>query len=298
MEVLDKSDRAGPLHRWILLTAASAALVCCFGCWEQVDSELPPQIAERPEQPPIKTVRRDSKAAPNKSGRAEPTEPTAEELFGEGAIGRDLVIVQPSIGVDPYAAAVEPSDSSFDEALSPSSVTPQLRLDAWRIASAWSLAAAAASKGVEAERYASYLAEADRSATALGIQLPPLPASEPSDDLQAATVRALRTGVGADLVARIADRTDAAGGAAAQLAIDAHLLLLTYSPLDFDGKAAASAMRSTGQRAQLPTEIWQPLADLLDRGADFVSVRSAVFDLHKSVAEHLAARSDPAGGDG
>ena len=120
-----------------------------------------------------------------------------------------------------------------------------------------------------------------------------MPATDAGQDRDATVLAALQTGAGAELTAAIAKRTDDAAGAAARLALESHRLLLVYTPQSEEAADAAAAIRSAGEQSQLPAELWQPLADLLDRRAAFKSVRGAVFALHKAVAEHLAAQVLP-----
>ncbi len=265
---------------------AWTALLACAGCWQEVRHEAPQDLVT----PPADSSPQDDEAAaeppvlPPPQARATP-QPTADDLFGDDPNDQPVVIV-----LRPPPAA-DPTTTDLPRV---GVVTPQDRLDAWTAASDWSLAAAAAAKGLAPDRYANYLAAAEQAAAALGLELPPLPAADDGPSLEAEAVAALRSGAGAELVAQIADRTDDATSAAARLALDAHLMLLVYSPRTDDGPAAAAAIRAAAQEAALPADLWQPLANLLDRRAEFTSVRSAVFALREDVARHLAEQAPAA----
>ena len=166
--------------------------------------------------------------------------------------------------------------------------TPEQRRDAWTAASDWCLAAAVYAKGPNGTRHQQYLDSATAAAAALGIELPALPTAPDAGASGPAVVEALTGDVGAKLAAALAERLDVAAGAAAQLAIQAHLLLLTYSPMGDDVPNAALAIREAGRASGLPADMWQPLADLLERRAEFVAVRTAVFDLREKAPAVLA----------
>lgn len=262
---------------------AGVVALATTGCWEEIPYR-PPAVA--PATPAAKATPSEPvvESAATPQADAQPvTEPSADELFGgESSPPPDVINLPPPAYVPPPEA---------EESAAPSVVppTPQQRLDAWTLASSWSLAAAVSAKGLGPDRYEPMLAEARRAAAALGVDLPPLPTADADSaaEREAAVVAALRTSAGAELVGSISHRLNDAAGAAAQLAMDSHLLLLSYSPSSPDAANAASALRAAGESAALPPELWQPLVELLDERADFKAVRGAVFALHKSIGEYL-----------
>jgi hypothetical protein len=246
-------------------------------------------------------------------------EPTASDLFGDEPNDAALAAappLPPVVGpateqpaayesieqtpapeepvVDALIAPSHAADDPLPEPPPAKFVTAQQRLDAWTVASAWSLATAVHAKGLGPDRYASFLADAERAAASLGLDLPALPTADAEEEREATVIAALQTGAGAELVAAIAAHADDAAGAAAQLALDSHRLLLVYTPQRVDGPTVAAAIRAAGRQASLPDELWQPLVALVERRADFKSVRGAVFALHKAVAQHLAGKAQPA----
>jgi hypothetical protein len=176
-------------------------------------------------------------------------------------------------------------------------VTPAERRDAWTAASDWALAAGVRAVGKPADQYQPYLARAQAAAEALGIRLPELPeASAGAEGRVAIAATALREGEGAELAAAIAERLDNQAGAAARLALLTHALLLSYSPRAVSAEDAAELGRqlaAAGEAAQLPAELWQPLARLLDQQADFPAVKAAVFALRQQVADRLELLARP-----
>jgi hypothetical protein len=177
------------------------------------------------------------------------------------------------------------------EAPSIGGVTAAQRLDAWAVASAWSLAAGISALGLEADKYEPYVAEALHAAEALGVELPPLPTIDDPDERVAETIAALRNGSGADLVDALSRRLDPAAGKAARLAIDSHVLLLWYTPSrSADVISAWVSIQAAGEASNLPPALWQPLVELLKARAEFLDVRSAVFELHGAVAEHFSGQ--------
>jgi hypothetical protein len=165
--------------------------------------------------------------------------------------------------------------------------TPRERLLAWRAASKWSLAAAAYAKGLDASRYEPLQQEAVEAASELGLELPELPKTDDESRRETTVIASLRTGSGAQLTDAVEERFGAQTGAAARLAVSTHLLLLVYSPQDGNAGSYAKALREAAEAADLPADLWRPLAELLESQAEFFAVRGAVFEFHRQVEEHL-----------
>jgi hypothetical protein len=93
------------------------------------------------------------------------------------------------------------------------------------------------------------------------------------------------------LLSATAEHFGAEAGALADLAIRTNLLLLTYSPRRDDVAAEAAQLRSIAEGSGLPSDAWTPLAKLLEEGAEYVAVRTAIFDLHRRVEMLLSEAS-------
>jgi hypothetical protein len=132
------------------------------------------------------------------------------------------------------------------------------------------------------------LAAARDAGDSLGIATPPLPTGDTPAKLDAATIADLQTGAGPKLADAVSERLDDAAGAAARLAVRAHLLLLTYTPAGSTVWSDAADIRDAGVASGLPVELWGPLVEQLERRADYLDIRKAVFSLRKGAAAHLA----------
>ena len=195
-----------------------------------------------------------------------------------------------STGVEPVAA--EPTAAEPIEWLAPTAApvaTAAERLQAWVAASQWGLAVAMTGKNFDAASVEPVAKQAAAAAAELGLELPALPAGEPGAPLSAAAITALADDAGPALAELVGQRLGPAERAAANLAIRTRLWLLTYSPRRDDLRAVAAAARADAERSGLPAELWSPLVQLVEEGAAFVEVRTAVFELHRAVEAHLRA---------
>jgi uncharacterized protein YegL len=76
-----------------------------------------------------------------------------------------------------------------------------------------------------------------------------------------------------------------------ELAVKTNILLVLYQPEAPVVKSLTVAIDQAAERANLPSELWQPLVKLLDDGAPAKDVRNAVFQLHDDVDRHLRTAS-------
>lgn len=285
---------------WRLLGAA--VLTACLGCWQEVPYTPAPRTASSSpgsSQQDTPTAS-DVSPPPATSG----ADPSAGELFSSDPV---LPPVSPPIETTPIETA--PIESTPIEATPPvvattdpvpaataPAVTPAMRRDAWTAASDWSLAAAMYAKGMGADLYQQYLDSAASAAAAVGVELPALPIAEEGGNIQSTVAAALVGDLGTKFAASIGKHVDDAAGAAAELAIQAHVILLTYSPLGGDVRNAATAIRTAGVRSRLPKNIWQPALDVISRRPEWAEVRKAVFTMRDAIAAHLAEKATPSTG--
>lgn len=169
--------------------------------------------------------------------------------------------------------------------------TPAQRQLIWQAAGKWSLAAAMFAKQLPAARLEPMLKEANAAATELDVALPSLPTPADAQTPEQAVVAALSGEPATNLVAATVERFGPEAGALADLAIRTNLLLLTYSPRRADVAAEASQLRSAAEGSGLPSDSWTPLAKLVEEGAEYVAVRTAIFDLHRRIETLLAEAS-------
>jgi hypothetical protein len=277
---------------WLAL-AALAALVACSGCWEESHFTPP---AETP--PPVEatSAATDSTPADAVILKAPPESPSPSEPVvlpdPPDVPPRDAPVTLP----DPPAAAPPAPVTSFStepDELPPAASPPTTeneQLHAWRAVSQWSLAAAMQAKGLDAAQYDPVLAEATAAAGAIGLELPPLPASDSDDSTEQAVIDSLRDDAGPAVAAALGKKFGAAEQAAAELSIQSRLWLLTYTPQNDAAVAEAAAARQAAQASGLPAELWAPLVQLVEARAEFLAVRQAVFDLDRRVEAHLKKR--------
>jgi hypothetical protein len=244
-------------------------------------------------------------AAPETSAPPEPLpSPTSNKAAPNGAAaGGSAASSDPfdSVGESPTADEAAPSEPAVEPAAdpvpaepAPVSATEQVKtatahetLLAWRLASKWTLAAEVYAKGLDGTRYEPLRDEAAAAAAELGLDLPEWPAADDSSKLESVVIQSLREGAGSKLDESIAEAWGPRAGAVARLASVSHLLLLVYTPQDPQAESYAADLRTAGEASGLPAELWQPLTDLVDKRAEFLEVRSAVFELHRRVEGHL-----------
>jgi hypothetical protein len=295
------SRQRGAMHAATLVAAG-----VCAGCWEEVPHQSqPPGAVTSGEEPDAEQSTDAPDVEPPAPAADDPAAAlTASELFGDEPAPPPLeaAVVDPPTSIDDpvvddggdEAIVVEPAEELAGETpaaeVETSGIAAVDRFNAWSVASAWSLAAGVAAKGLDADKYEPFLAEARRAAEALGVELPPLPTIDDPNERVAETITELRNESGAKLVAALSRRVDPAAGKAARLAIDSHLLLLWYTQSGADAISASVAIQAAGEASDLPPELWQPLVDLLNERANYLEVRAAVFELHGAVAEHFSGQ--------
>lgn len=188
----------------------------------------------------------------------------------------------PPTPIEPTAAGA--AESAVDETNSPDAAARRLQY-AWEAASAWSLAAALEAKQVSPSAVSRQLEIARVAARKLGVELPDLPETPAT-----AVAESMRGGTGPALWKNIFQGAGLRAAACAELACRTRRLLLVYSPRREDRREIA-AIRAAAIATELPPELWESLAALLDEQADYASVKHEVFRLHRSVARHLEKSS-------
>jgi hypothetical protein len=266
------------------MVAVLATLLPCVGCWEEVHYE-PPAKSAAPDVAPKEGTASAAPSDTSADGTSGVPAPSGDDLFaGDPPLANDPGAEAP-VAVDP------PAPAPIDDPTPPQAVvapTAGERRAAWTLASDWSLVAAMQAKGLGPNRYESFLTAAREAGNSLGVPAPTFPKAADPAKLEAAIVADLQIGAGPKLVGAIASRLGDAAGATARLAIRAHMLLLTYTPAGSTVWGDAADIRDAGVASGLPPELWRPLVEQLERRADYLDVRKAVFALRDGVSAHLA----------
>jgi len=266
------------------------SLVVSIGCWEEIRYEAAPEVVQSAatEQgvPPQETS--ENPEAEAVADSAEP--PTAEPVATAEAATESVAEPAPPLDSPPLELSQSPSPETAAPVDAPAATSAQRQL-IWQAAGKWSLAAAMFAKQFPAERLEPMLKEANAAAAELGVELPTLPTPAAGQTPEQAVVAALGGEPATNLVAATAERFGAEAGALADLAIRTNLLLLTYSPRRDDVATEAARLRSIAEGSGLPSDAWTPLAKLLDENAEYVAVRTAIFDFHRRVGSLLGEAS-------
>lgn len=269
-----------PLRRGGLLALLLAATI---GCWEEIKYEPSPQsvrsrreAAEPASQETAGEIAESAVSPPAEATPLTSTLPTSEPPLTE-----------PPLDLTDHAPSKPEPIPSEAPAAAPPEATASQRLLLWQAAGKWSLAAAMSAKQLPAERYEPTLAEAAEAADELGLTLPPLPQTVGDQSPEAAAIDALSGAPTAAFAAAVAERYGHAAASLTELAVRSNLLLLTYSPRRGNVAEQAKQFAAVAEASGLPRDAWAPLAQLLDAGADYVDVRTAIFALHRQAENVL-----------
>lgn len=266
--------------------ALALPLAGSLGCWEEIKYEPAPEV--------VQSAVGEKTASPEKpagDGAVAPAVETSDTLPAEpaptaGVAGESIV--------EPSSPPLETPPLEVPDLAATTAVpaaTPAQRLLIWQAAGKWSLAAAMNAKQLPAERYEPIRNEANAAAAELGVTLPPLPPPKSDQTPEQAVIESLNGELAANIVAAASDRFGPTAGALADLAIRSNLLLLTYSPRRDDADAQAADFTAAAKAAELPHDVWEPLAKLLGDRGEYIAVRTAVFELHLRVESLLAEAS-------
>jgi hypothetical protein len=153
-----------------------------------------------------------------------------------------------------------------------------------------SLAALANDRGIGPEDVPKWFEEAQVLGTELNVPIVPLP-DKPTDATGEAASKAViaylleqEKAIGAELE----KSGDLQMSALFRLAMRTNLLLVLNTPGSKAVDTIAKSIEALGPRTGLPTELWQPLLDMLKEQASPAAVRTAVRQMHTDVGRHLA----------
>ncbi len=78
-----------------------------------------------------------------------------------------------------------------------------------------------------------------------------------------------------------------------EFAMKSNLLLVLNKPGSSAVSHISNAIATVSPKTGLPSELWQPLLDLLAQGSTPASIRAAVRRLHTDIERHLAEPVEP-----
>jgi hypothetical protein len=162
------------------------------------------------------------------------------------------------------------------------------RTVAWELGSKLGLAAVGHASGATAKTVASVLGNAKVLAAAVPVDVPEMPArtGDRTKD-SAAAIQYLIKQAGEPIGKTLRDKYDVAHAALFEMAAKSQLLLLLYAPGDSLGTSLVTVIRRNAPRADLPENLWKPVADKVEAAATFDQVKAAVTRMHADVSKHL-----------
>lgn len=253
---------------------------CAVGCWEEIRYE-PSAETEASKQPAESSAETHSPDADAIPVAEVPTSAVTPTETASAQTAPEAPLEPPQL--DPPAESAATPDAVVVPTASPAE-----RLLVWQAAGKWSLATAMAAKQLPSDRFEPIRNAADAAAVDLGITLPP---PESSRTHEQAAIDALSGEPMHAFIASLSSKYGAEASSLGELAIRSNLLLLTYSPRRGDATAEASKLQTIAEASGLPSEEWMPLVELLQSGSEYVTVRTAVFELHRHVESTLAEAS-------
>jgi hypothetical protein len=80
-----------------------------------------------------------------------------------------------------------------------------------------------------------------------------------------------------------------------EIALKTNILLVLYSPGISEADSIAQAVTEAAPRAKLPSDLWQPVVDAIQKKAPPADVRLAVQRLHTEADKYLTQLAEPKG---
>jgi hypothetical protein len=163
------------------------------------------------------------------------------------------------------------------------------RRAAWLLGSKLSLAALANEHGAPADQVQKLFGQSNALAKKLNIPLKALPARPAPAAARPANDAALDYlfSEGQEVGSALAKGQGADHAALFEVAVKSNILLALYKPDSPTTQAIAAAIERAGERAKLPSTLWQPLLDALAAKSTLVDVRKAVYSLHDATDKYL-----------
>ena len=157
---------------------------------------------------------------------------------------------------------------------------------AWILGDRLSLAALLYNQGALPDTVSRYLASAKTIGTDLGVEIKPFPA-QAADKTEATAdlLHYLIAGDGAQIGVALAKKYDSAHGALFEVSVKSNLLILLYGPGDSLGRSIAEVVQTRMQSANMPGRLWSGVVEAVSQKRSADDVKTAVFKMHKDVAE-------------
>jgi hypothetical protein len=167
------------------------------------------------------------------------------------------------------------------------------RLAAWQLGSKLTLAALAHDRGLVPKDVAEWFEQARAAAEKLGATVAelPKPATTPGD-AGSREVHNYLFQQGQRIWRELTDRHGADHASLFEAAVKSNVLLVLYQPGSSAIEPLTSSIREAVPKAELPSELFQPLLDTLARQPPAAEVRLAVRKLHTDVEQYLTEQAE------
>jgi hypothetical protein len=270
----DISSAANVDDRYALPAAADAPAA----------SDHPPGIAPAAETPIANTP---------SSGNPPGFMPSTETTGGESQpASLPATTVPPAASPPPHPDAVTTSATES----TPKSPALNSRRAAWLLGSWLSLAALANDRGVATQNVPVWFEFTQKAATFLGTSVADLPEpSSPSENSPSKQVVNYLLVNGQRIGRELAKAHGAEESALFEVALKSNILLVLYTPGASAGNSIALAITEAAPKTSLPSEMWQPVVDAIQKKAPPAGVRAAVQKLHTDADKFLTQPAEQKG---
>src|SRR5688500_4312349 len=162
---------------------------------------------------------------------------------------------------------------------------------AWELGDTLSLAAVGHGEDIAPVTVNNLFVEAKANAAKLNMTLPDLPAKT-SDNIKnkASVLGYMLKTAGKAIGETLSAKYDKEHATLFELALKSNVLLMMYGPGESTTQAIANVIKTRSERLNLPPKITANLLSLIEAGADYSKVKSAVFQMHSDVANYLRTK--------
>ena len=162
---------------------------------------------------------------------------------------------------------------------------------AWDLGHTLSLAAVGHGEEIAPVTVNNLFVKAKANAATLNMTLPDLPAKTSDKTKNKASVLGyMLNTAGKPIGETLTAKYDKEHATLFELALKSNVLLMMYGPGESTTQAIANVIRTRSERLSLPPKITANLLGLIEAGADYSKVKSAVFQMHSDVANYLRTK--------